>query len=136
NRALTIIKARGTRHSNQVRELMLSDDGLALADVYSSGGEVLMGTLRYEKEAEERSLALLRETESAHKRRELQFADADTAARIAALQLALDTHDDAQRHTSSGDRESEVRRRRGEHEIETATPPKRRKSTNGNGQSR
>jgi circadian clock protein KaiC len=128
NRALTIIKARGTRHSNQVRELILSDTGPALADVYSSGGEVLMGTLRYEKEAEERSLALLRETESAHKRRELQFADADTAARIAALQLdlerhraalALYTHDDAQRHTSSGDRESEVRRRR-----------------NGNGQSR
>ena len=31
-----------------------SDTGLALGDVYSSGGEVLMGTLRWEKEAEER----------------------------------------------------------------------------------
>ena len=78
NRALTIVKSRGTRHSNQVRELILSDTGLALADVYSSGGEVLMGTLRWEKEAEEKSRALLRETESAHKRRELQFAEADT----------------------------------------------------------
>ena len=46
NRALTIVKCRGTRHSNQVRELILSDQGIALADVYSSGGEVLMGTLR------------------------------------------------------------------------------------------
>ncbi len=64
NRALTIVKSRGTRHSNQVRELVLSDTGLTLADVYSSGGEVLMGTLRWEKEAEERARAVIRETES------------------------------------------------------------------------
>ena len=76
NRALTIVKCRGTRHSNQVRELILSDQGVALADVYSSGGEVLMGTLRWEKEVEEKSRALLRETESANKRRELQFVEA------------------------------------------------------------
>lgn len=54
NRALTIIKARGTGHSNQVREVVLSDAGIELADVYSAGGEVLMGTLRWEKENEMR----------------------------------------------------------------------------------
>src|SRR6185503_8309591 len=81
NRALTIVKSRGTRHSNQVRELILSDSGLALAELYSSGGEVLMGTLRWEKESEEKSRMLLRNTESAHKRRELEFVEADTAAR-------------------------------------------------------
>jgi circadian clock protein KaiC len=122
NRALTIVKSRGTRHSNQVRELLLSDTGLALMDVYSSGGEVLMGTLRWEKEAEERARALLRETESGHKRRELQFAEADTSARIAALQLdlerqraalALNSRNDAARHVSSGAQLTELRRLRG-----------------------
>jgi circadian clock protein KaiC len=54
NRALSIIKSRGTGHSNQVRELVLSDQGITLADVYAAGGEVLMGTLRWEKENEER----------------------------------------------------------------------------------
>ena len=53
NRALTIVKSRGTAHSNQVRELILSNSGPTLTDVYSAGGEVLMGTLRWEKEAEE-----------------------------------------------------------------------------------
>ena len=53
NRALTIIKSRGTWHSNQVRELILSTSGPTLADVYTAGGEVLMGTLRWEKEDEE-----------------------------------------------------------------------------------
>src|SRR4030095_1422871 len=53
NRALTIIKSRGTAHSNQVRELILSNSGPTLTDVYSAGGEVLMGTLRWAREAEE-----------------------------------------------------------------------------------
>ena len=64
NRALTIVKARGTGHSNQVRELVLSDAGVTLSDVYTAGGEVLMGTLRWEKENEarrDRSAALSRD---------------------------------------------------------------------------
>src|SRR6202022_3908898 len=32
NRALSIVKSRGMKHSNQVRELVLSDQGIALAD--------------------------------------------------------------------------------------------------------
>lgn len=55
NRALTIVKSRGTGHSNQVRELVLSDRGLSLVDVYTAGGAVLMGTLRWEKEEHERA---------------------------------------------------------------------------------
>jgi circadian clock protein KaiC len=54
NRGLSIIKSRGTAHSNQVRELILSSSGVTLADAYSVGGEVLMGTQRWEKEAAER----------------------------------------------------------------------------------
>lgn len=50
NRSISIIKSRGTSHSNQVRELVLSSEGIDLADVYSAGGEVLMGTLRLERE--------------------------------------------------------------------------------------
>jgi len=54
NRGLSIVKSRGTSHSNQVRELILSDDGVTLADIYTAGGEVLMGTMRWEKERAER----------------------------------------------------------------------------------
>jgi circadian clock protein KaiC len=54
NRGISIVKSRGTAHSNQVRELILSDTGVTLADIYTAGGEVLMGTLRWEKESAER----------------------------------------------------------------------------------
>ena len=68
NRALTIIKSRGTWHSNQVRELILSNTGPMLADVYTAGGEVLMGTLRWEKEVEEKAKTIQRRAEFDHKR--------------------------------------------------------------------
>ncbi len=54
NRTFSILKSRGTDHSNQVRELILSNSGVSLTDVYTVGGEVLMGTLRWAKERTER----------------------------------------------------------------------------------
>lgn len=50
NRALTVVKSRGTAHSNQVGELLLSGDGISLADVYVEEGAVLMGALRWQRE--------------------------------------------------------------------------------------
>jgi circadian clock protein KaiC len=119
NRALTIIKSRGTSHSNQVRELILSDAGPMLADVYTAGGEVLMGTLRWEKEDEERVKRLERRAEVDQKRVSLELAEADTRARIKVLEhdlerqrfeLAAYSSDDQARIVSSSDREEALRR--------------------------
>jgi circadian clock protein KaiC len=131
NRALTIVKSRGTQHSNQVRELVLSAAGPELMDVYSSGGDVLMGTLRWEKEAEERARKLHQQAEYGHKRRQLQFAEADIAARIAALQLDLErqraelarcTLDDETRQVSAGEWQNKVRKMRSADTLVTVAP--------------
>ncbi len=53
NRALTIIKSRGTGHSHQVRELVLNQSGIDLVNVYVAEGEVLMGSARIQKEETE-----------------------------------------------------------------------------------
>jgi circadian clock protein KaiC len=53
NRGLTIIKSRGTNHSNQTRELILASSGLSLAPPYTADGKVLMGTMRWQKERAE-----------------------------------------------------------------------------------
>lgn len=89
NRALTIIKSRGSWHSNQVRELILSSNGLMLSDVYTAGGEVLMGTMRWEKEGDEKAKALQKLAEFDNKRDELKLAEAETRASIKALQQNL-----------------------------------------------
>ena len=54
NRGLTILKARGTNHSNQVRELSLTSSGLSITPPYTAEGTVLMGTMRWQKERAER----------------------------------------------------------------------------------
>ena len=56
NRALSIVKSRGSKHSNQLRELLFSDSGITIADPYTAGGEVLMGTMRQEKESAQQLL--------------------------------------------------------------------------------
>jgi circadian clock protein KaiC len=121
NRALTIIKSRGTGHSNQVRELILTSQGPTLTDVYSSGGEVLMGTLRWEKETEEIARKARHRAQFDHKRRELQFAEARTSAQVRLLQtelerqraeLALYSGEAKALEATAGKREVELRRKR------------------------
>lgn len=72
NRSLSIVKSRGSAHSNQQRELVLSDNGIDLADVYEYGSEVLMGTARATKEREEIEAERRRQREREHRRMELE----------------------------------------------------------------
>ena len=89
NRALSIVKSRGMKHSNQVRELILSDQGIALADVYTAGGDVLMGTARWQKEAAEQAEPERILAQVEHKRREVALARVELGARIEALEQEL-----------------------------------------------
>jgi circadian clock protein KaiC len=91
NRALTIVKSRGTAHSNQVRELVLSDEGVTLAEVYASGGDVLMGTLRWEREEEMRAARERRAADLRRKKQELALAEAEAQARIATIEREIES---------------------------------------------
>jgi hypothetical protein len=44
NRALYVLKSRGMEHSNQIREFVLTDDGLRLLDIYLGPEGVLTGS--------------------------------------------------------------------------------------------
>jgi circadian clock protein KaiC len=55
NRILYVVKSRGTAHSNQIREFLLTDQGIELADVYVGPQGVLTGSARQAQEAQERS---------------------------------------------------------------------------------
>jgi len=86
NRGLSIIKSRGTAHSNQVRELILSDAGVTLTDTYTAGGEVLMGTLRWEKERAELATKDAAEAARKLKRVRLDAEEAELEVRVRSLQ--------------------------------------------------
>jgi circadian clock protein KaiC len=90
NRALTIVKSRGTAHSNQVRELILSSHGLSLVDVYTAGGAVLMGTLRRQKEEQERAEQTLVARAERVRHDEIASAIAETQTRSAGLRADVE----------------------------------------------
>lgn len=90
NRALTIVKSRGTSHSNQVCELVLGPAGIEIADVYTAEGEVLMGSARLQKIAADRKAQSYEETTWQRKRFDLEKAIAELKAALQKADLDLE----------------------------------------------
>lgn len=86
NRTIFVRKSRGMAHSNQVREFILSNAGIALVDVYSGGDRVLTGSARISQEAQEQVTSTLRGEDHQRKLRQLASKRKAIEARIAALQ--------------------------------------------------
>jgi circadian clock protein KaiC len=72
NRAFSIIKVRGMAHSNQLREFVLSKDGIQLLDVYKGRAGVLFGSARMAQESNESIDRLNKREEIERKKRELE----------------------------------------------------------------
>ena len=91
NRTIYVLKSRGMAHSNQVREFILSDDGIDLVDVYVGADRVLTGTARVAQEAHERVAAEVGRQD--HQRKLLQLAGKRKAieAQILALQVEAES---------------------------------------------
>ena len=70
NRTLTIIKSRGMAHSNQTNEYRLSDRGLEIVDTYLGATDVLTGSARLAKEAEDEAALVAGAEEIARKEEE------------------------------------------------------------------
>jgi circadian clock protein KaiC len=64
NRCLYVLKSRGMAHSNQLREFVLTSDGIQLVPAYIGAGGVLTGSSRVAQEAKEKADALLRQQEA------------------------------------------------------------------------
>jgi circadian clock protein KaiC len=90
NRALTIVKSRGMGHSNQVRELTLSNRGVSLTDVYIAQGKALMGVARWEREQEEAAKAKRAHVAAELARLQLQLAQAEAAARLQVIRTEME----------------------------------------------
>jgi circadian clock protein KaiC len=90
NRALTIVKSRGTGHSNQVRELTLSNEGVSLTDVFTAQGQVLMGVARWEREQVEVAAKRQAVRVSEIARVKLQSAQAEAEARLKAITTEME----------------------------------------------
>ncbi|MEG4172700.1 MULTISPECIES: circadian clock protein KaiC [unclassified Microcoleus] len=89
NRILYALKSRGMKHSNQVREFIITNQGVKLVEVYLGDGKVLTGTERVNQEIKEQSAAKKRRQNFELKKREYEQEKKLVQAQINALQMQL-----------------------------------------------
>jgi circadian clock protein KaiC len=131
NRGLYVLKSRGTAHSNQIREFLLTGHGVELRDVYSGPEGVLTGSMRLAQEAREQAAERQRRTEFESRQRAFERKRKDLEARIEVLRTELDeeaaalataTADETSRERRSVDERHEMARSR---KVEMAERPPR-----------
>lgn len=71
NRTIQILKSRGSAHSNQIRECVITDRGIEIIDAYVGEAGVLTGTARKVQEARDKLSKLRQESQIRSKELEL-----------------------------------------------------------------
>lgn len=90
NRALYILKSRGMLHSNQIREFLITDQGIKLVEVRSGAQGILTGSARMAQQAQESADVLLRQQQIDRKKREITRRRQVVMDQINALQAQLE----------------------------------------------
>jgi circadian clock protein KaiC len=103
NRALYVLKSRGTAHSNQLREFRLTERGIDLLDVYVGPDGVLTGSSRLSQEAREQATALARQQLAERRERERARKREALEARIIALRKEYELEEDEAETSSVAD---------------------------------
>ena len=96
-RTLYVIKARGMSHSNQVREFIMTSEGIELIDAYIGPAGVLTGTARIVQEAEERAADLRRRQDVERRKRDVVRRRETIERQIAELQASLEVEHDEEK---------------------------------------
>ncbi|HEY8930978.1 MAG TPA: circadian clock protein KaiC [Mucilaginibacter sp.] len=91
NRGMYIMKSRGMKHSNQVREFVITDSGLGLVEVYLGPDGILTGSAREAQMLHERTGVVLRNNAASMKDREIDRKRKVLEAKIASLQTEFES---------------------------------------------
>src|SRR6202521_97508 len=101
DRALYVLKSRGMEHSNQIREFVLTNDGVRLLDVYLGPEGVLTGSARVSQEGREKAAGTSRRHELEGRGRELGRKREIFEARMTMLRAEFEAEEEIiQQHIS------------------------------------
>jgi circadian clock protein KaiC len=107
NRGIYVLKSRGMKHSNQIREFLITSDGIKLEDVYVGPEGVLTGSMRAAQEDREKAAAVARAQEMERKQRDLARRRAALEAQIASLRAEFEAVEDESKVIAEQDRARE-----------------------------
>ena len=94
NRGLYVLKTRGISNSNQVREFILTSNGISLVDVYTGTEGMLTGTARISQAARDRAALSQRDWEREQKNRELKRKRVMFEAEMTLLKLKYEAEEE------------------------------------------
>jgi circadian clock protein KaiC len=89
NRELYLLKSRGMAHSNQVREFVMTSDGIQLREAYIGPDGVLTGSARVAQEAKDQAVKLARQQEMERRSRDLDRRRREITAQMEILKAQL-----------------------------------------------
>ena len=90
NGVLFVLKSRGMSHSRQVREYMVTNDGLTLIAAYVGPAGVLTGSARQAQEARDRDEMMKRREDNERRRRDFAARRETAERQILEMRAALD----------------------------------------------
>lgn len=94
NRGIYVLKSRGMAHSNQIREFILSDQGVELINVSTGADGILTGSARFAQEEKDAAQRLRRQQEIEHRQREVERKRTKLEAEIINLKLAFEADEE------------------------------------------
>ena len=133
NRGLYILKARGTAHSNQIREFLITKQGIKLRPAYIGPEGVLTGSARLTQESRDQAEAVAREEEIERRKREIERRRRALEMQIETLRSELDL---AEHEENTISEQAERRRTRVAADQEAMARSRKVASTSINGRAR
>jgi len=94
NRGLYVMKSRGMKHSNQVREFVITDNGLKLVEVFLGPDGVLTGSARETQQLLEKTSEAIRDHAVSRKDREIERKRLVLESKIASLKEEFESLQD------------------------------------------
>lgn len=94
NRGLYIMKSRGIKHSNQVREFLITDRGLVLQDVYLGPDGVLTGSAREAHKLQAAADREIQEQITVKEEKKLKVKEKELELKILALKAEFESFKD------------------------------------------
>lgn len=122
NRGLSILKARGMAHSNQVREFVVTDQGIQLLDVIIGPEGIITGAGRLTQRIQEEAQRVVKQHEADRRDRELERKRRVLEATITNLRTEFETVEEELRRVSHEEQMRDAALRDGRSALATGLP--------------
>lgn len=99
NRYIYVLKSRGMNHSTQIREFVITDNGISMLPIYLSPDGVITGSAKLEYTLKEEEQKMLRENKQKNEKSEIERKRKTMEENIAMLKLQFESEAEALRQS-------------------------------------